>query len=480
MKIILTERQYRLINDQFKATLTPSKQSSSLNSTTNVASGTLNPTKGSMPVDPHTLMTILAIGTAFIPVAGPFISAGIGLADAALYYEEGDKSSAGLTAAFSMIPFIGKIPGVKELGTKGMAALGNKVAKGVKVFTQSEAKVLEGIKQNESLIRKGLQDASTKLSPITKEIQSLKPGYVSRFGQEKYETLLKEYLSGKSDKQFFLQSLTSAKKASPNLANFVSKFGIKFAKEEMDQITSIAKNAFDVGIQEVKLQTKNGPRFIRVYSVPREVVEKNLPANASAQMFADTANDGIYIIKDNVSNLSGKQLEDVLVHEFAHIKDPSIVKSPKFINLYNTRAVKGIEDWANAAKLRELERSGVTGLSDKASKLEKSGVEKYYLNPNEIIANNTMVIQNLATNTSYLKNIMTKDQIMKGLDGIIDFAKGNNASWSDDATKLLGYNDPDIFSHFEKLIKKPSEYRKLWTKLAQQADYLKSQIKIAM
>jgi hypothetical protein len=106
MKIILTERQYRLINDQFKATLTPSKQSSSLNSTTNVASGTLNPTKGSMPVDPHTLMTILAIGTAFIPVAGPFISAGIGLADAALYYEEGDKSSAGLTAAFSMIPFI--------------------------------------------------------------------------------------------------------------------------------------------------------------------------------------------------------------------------------------------------------------------------------------------------------------------------------------------------------------------------------------
>jgi hypothetical protein len=291
---------------------------------------------------------------------------------------------------------------------------------------------------------------------------------------------LKEFLSGKSDKQFFLQSLKSAKKASPNLANFVSKFGIKFAKEEMDQITSIAKNAFDVGIQEVKLQTKNGPRFIRVYSVPREVVEKNLPANASAQMFADTANDGIYIIKDNVSNLSGKQLEDVLVHEFAHIKDPSIVKSPKFINLYNTRAVKGIEDWANAAKLRELERSGVTGLSDKASKLEKSGVEKYYLNPNEIIANNTMVIQNLATNTSYLKNIMTKDQIMKGLDGIIDFAKGNNASWSDDATKLLGYNDPDIFSHFEKLIKKPSEYRKLWTKLAQQADYLKSQIKIAM
>lgn len=431
-------------------------------------------------LNPHTIATILSIGTAFIPVVGPFISAGIGLADAALYYKEGDKNAAGLTAAFSMIPFISMIPGVKQLGSKGMALLASKVANGSKSFTASEIQVLNAIKENESLIRKGLDDASTKLSPIVKDIQSFKPDYVSRFGQEKYETLLREFLSGGSDKKAFLQSLKSAQKASPNLANFVSKFGIKFAKEEMDQITKIAKNAFSEGIQEVKLQTKNGSRLITVYSVPRELIEKNLPANASAQMFADTANDGIYIIKDNISNLTGKQLEDVLVHEFAHIKDPSIVKSPKFINLYNTRAVKGIEDWTNATKLRELERSGVTGLSDKAAKLEKSGVEKYYLNPNEIIANNTMVIQNLATNTSNLKNIMTKDQIMKGLDGIIDFAKGNSATWSDDVAKLLGYNDPDIFSHFDKLIKKPSEYRKLWTKLAQQAEYLKSQIKIAM
>jgi predicted metal-dependent hydrolase len=479
MEYLITKRQFNLVNEQWWND--PKHPEWKKYAPTDYEKRELKKSETVLNnLDPHTIATIFSIGTAFIPVVGPFISASIGLADAALYYKEGDKNAAGLTAAFSMIPFIGMIPGVKQLGSKGMAMLASKVAKGSKSFTASEIQVLNAIKENESLIRKGLEDASTKLSPITKEIQSLKPGYVSRFGQEKYETLLKEFLSGKSDKQFFLQSLKSAKKASPNLANFVSKFGIKFAKEEMDQITSIAKNAFDVGIQKVKLQTKNGPRLIRVYSVPREVVEKNLPANASAQMFADTANDGIYIIKDNVSNLSGKQLEDVLVHEFAHIKDPSIVKSPKFINLYNTRAVKGIEDWANAAKLRELERSGVTGLSDKASKLEKSGVEKYYLNPNEIIANNTMVIQNLATNTSHLKNIMTKDQIMKGLDGIIDFAKGKSKTWSDDAAKLLGYNDPDIFSHFEKLIKKPSEYRKLWTKLAQQADYLKSQIKIAM
>jgi hypothetical protein len=431
-------------------------------------------------IDPHILMTVLAIGTAFIPVAGPFISAGIGLADAAMYYKEGDKTSAGVTAAFSMIPFIGKIPGVKEFGSKAMAALGSKVAKGIKVFSPAETKILNTIKQNETVIKQGLESASKKIPTIAKDLQSFKPSYIERFGQESYDNLFRDFLSGKSDKEYFIQTLKSAQKASPNLANFVTKFGIKFGKEEISQIAKVAENAFYSSSQQVTLQTKSGPRLIKIFTVPKEMVEKNLPANASANMFADASTNSIYIVKDNVANLTGKQLEDILVHEFAHIKDPSIVKSTKFINLYNKRAIKGIEDWANATKLRNLEKSGLTGLGDKAAKLEKSGMEKYYLNPNEIIANNTMVIQQLATNTSNLKNIRTKKEILSGLDNIISFAKGSSTNWSEDAAKLLGYNDPNISQHFQYLVNKPSEYRKLWTKLAQQAEYLKSQIKLAM
>jgi len=43
----------------------------------------------------HTVNTVLQIATAFIPLVGPVISMGIGLADAAMYWNEGDKKTAG-------------------------------------------------------------------------------------------------------------------------------------------------------------------------------------------------------------------------------------------------------------------------------------------------------------------------------------------------------------------------------------------------
>ena len=154
MRIIITERQYRLINEQSDYMM--DRRGNAIANATGIRSDKdyervnkmLDDALPKGKIDPHTLMTVLAIGTAFIPVVGPFISAGIGLADAAMYYKEGDKTSAGVTAAFSMIPFIGKIPGVKELGSKGMALLGSKLAKGIKVFSPAETKILNTIKQN--------------------------------------------------------------------------------------------------------------------------------------------------------------------------------------------------------------------------------------------------------------------------------------------------------------------------------------------
>jgi len=493
MKYIITDRQLRVLTEQPESRFGPEehmshseRQDFHSGNPERAGAALMSGSKKQMDyihsLDPHTVATVFAIGTAFIPLVGPFISAGIGLADAALYYKEGDKTSAGITAAFSMIPFIGMIPGVKELGSKAMAALGSKVAKGIKVFTPAETKVLNAIKQNEATIKKGLESAGEKLTPVVKSVESLKPAYVKRFGQESYDNLLRDFLSGKADKQYFLRTLKTAQKASPNLANFVTKFGIKFAKDEVSQIIKVAKNAFSDEIQTVVLQTKSGPKVIKVYTVPLELVEKNLPANATANMFADSVTGSVYIVKDNAAKLSGKQIEDILVHEFAHIKDPSIVKSTKFIDLYNTKASQGIKDWATATELRNANKIGtpLKSIDDKIAKLEKSGMQKYYLNPNEIIANNTMVIQNLATNTSNLRNVMKKEQILKGLDSIIDFAKGKSTNWSEDASKLLGYSDEYINAHFQNLSTKPAEYRKLWVKLAQQAEYLKSQIKLAM
>jgi hypothetical protein len=107
-------------------------------------------------LEPHTILQVLEIGTAFIPYIGPMVSAGIGLEDAALYYKEGDKKSAALTAAFSMIPGIGtlvaKIPGVKKLGEKGMAALASKISKGGKNLTPQEIEITKKIEESSETV----------------------------------------------------------------------------------------------------------------------------------------------------------------------------------------------------------------------------------------------------------------------------------------------------------------------------------------
>jgi hypothetical protein len=104
----------------------------------------------------HQINMISSIGLSFIPIVGPLISTSISLADAKQYYDEGDKKTAGLVGMFSMIPFIGpvlsKIPGVKELGVKGMAALASKLGKGQKL-SASEQNIILSVSNNQKLIQ---------------------------------------------------------------------------------------------------------------------------------------------------------------------------------------------------------------------------------------------------------------------------------------------------------------------------------------
>ena len=426
-------------------------------------------------IDPHTALTILQIGTAFIPIAGPFISAGIGLVDAGLYYKENQKGSAAVSAIFSLLPFVGKIPGVKEAGSKIWSTLASKLSSGAKL-SQAEISLVNQVASNAPAVQTALKNASEKLSPFLKQIQNLKPSYIDRYGQEAYEKLVREFVSGVSDQNYFLQALKSGGKASPNLANFISKFGIKFDRDEILQIQKIATQVLDdTTVKNVVLNSKSGPRVVKVYTVPKSAVQLKLPASANATMFADAAGDAVYVVKDNAELLNGKALEDILTHEFAHIKDPSVVKSPVYIKKYDTEAVQGMKDFAAA---NEIFYSGEN--FDEAKKLFDRGVKNYYLNPNEVIANNAMVLQQFTTNAVNLQNVMTKQEILKGLDDIIEFTKGNSARWSEDASKLLGYYDAGISNHFTLLSHDPKKYINFLSLVAQQANYLKSQIKIAM
>ena len=114
-------------------------------------------------LEPHTIMMIAGIGSAFIPVIGPLISLGIGLGDAAIYYNEGDTKTAGMVAMFSLLPGIGTIVNklpfgqiVKQLGTKGMSALASKLSKGGGNLSKLESEVAQGISKNLSLIQQEL------------------------------------------------------------------------------------------------------------------------------------------------------------------------------------------------------------------------------------------------------------------------------------------------------------------------------------
>jgi len=58
------------------------------------------------------LVGVAALASAFIPVVGPFVAAGIGLGGAADYWTSNRKKEAAIMAFFSLLPLAGKIPGV--------------------------------------------------------------------------------------------------------------------------------------------------------------------------------------------------------------------------------------------------------------------------------------------------------------------------------------------------------------------------------
>ena len=91
MKIIISESQYKTLNEQVLL---------------GAGLGLLPTTTKLAAKYPHEFLAVAGIATAFIPLVGPFIAAGIGALDASLYYKEGDKTSASISLLFSLLPFI--------------------------------------------------------------------------------------------------------------------------------------------------------------------------------------------------------------------------------------------------------------------------------------------------------------------------------------------------------------------------------------
>jgi hypothetical protein len=163
MKYIITERQSNLIEqkkwyekpgfEQYAPTDYEKRELKKAETTIN-------------NMDPHTLMTVAQIGTAFIPLVGPLISMGIGLADAKLYYDEGDKKTAGLIGLFSMLPGVGGLAsklGLSKWSVKALGEIGKKISLGSKL-TSSEIQVVNRVVQYKQVIQNEMNKIGGKVT----------------------------------------------------------------------------------------------------------------------------------------------------------------------------------------------------------------------------------------------------------------------------------------------------------------------------
>ena len=119
----------------------------------------------------HKILSTLTFISAFIPVVGPFIAAGLGTADAAILYSEGKKTEASLTVALSIIPFVGKIPALKGIGQEVFKSAATKIATKVPLNAEEVLAVqkLAGSKADfDTLVKKWV--ASKVSSPAVQEI----------------------------------------------------------------------------------------------------------------------------------------------------------------------------------------------------------------------------------------------------------------------------------------------------------------------
>lgn len=153
MKLLITESQLkRLVSEQVPG-LTQAydyQKPAAIKAAGNTAVKMLK------DVDPHTVLQTAGLVSVFIPVIGPVITAGLAVADGALYYKQGKKKEATIAIVMGLLPGITsvatKIPAVKTLGQKGMTILADKIAKGITKYTALESEAIQEINLNKNMV----------------------------------------------------------------------------------------------------------------------------------------------------------------------------------------------------------------------------------------------------------------------------------------------------------------------------------------
>jgi hypothetical protein len=418
----------------------------------------------------------------------------IGLAFATLFglyhtideYSKGNKKTAGFIGVLTTLPFIGSIrsliPQIANFTAEDMALFASKLKTGAKLTSQ-ETQLAKSIAANGNDIKQAVSKLGPKISPVVKEIQTYKLPYISRMGQQSYDELLQKYFMGTIDKNQLVSELRLGRNPSPGLAQFVTKYGVKFFDNEIKQIQDLSKSFKDMpnySKTSIAVKTAAGvEKNITIQLIDKKVLNQwggRWLDYLQSGGFAYADNNTVYIVMDNIEGATNAQFADLLYHEIGHIKDPSLTTSPKIANRWATTGMEGVRD---LAKSRELADKGLAGTAE-YNKFLQSGERKYMLFPAEITVENARILQRMSDNASELRSIYSRKDLLQGLDELISYAKNpTTAKFTKRASTILGYEDQMVSDYFNLLVKKPSAYKDLWTKIAQQADYLKTQINLA-
>jgi|LakMenE18May11ns_1017448.scaffolds.fasta_scaffold9923551_1 hypothetical protein len=117
------------------------------------------------------LWTIGAIGAAFIPIVGPFVSAGVALGGAADLWTSGKKKEAAIAGFFAVLPLLGKIPGVGQVSENLSNSLRNAVIEGGALSESQLNTLMKIIKYDEQISNTVLAKLEqTGLSTIEKKV----------------------------------------------------------------------------------------------------------------------------------------------------------------------------------------------------------------------------------------------------------------------------------------------------------------------
>jgi hypothetical protein len=315
------------------------------------------------------------------------------------------------------------------------------------------------IKKEQELLKKMLSDKE-----VRKYLSQLSPTEAANFKQV---VRAKQY-NFETIQRFVKQQLKPVYKTTQ---------GIKFSQRELDLIdfqTTKIKAMGHVPLSApvpttIQISNPHGKQIvvqIQVIDVKTEFPE--LWNRGYTEAWAEPTSLGydtnkIIFDKNYVKESTSDEINSVLVHELAHIKDPSF-KSPKLLKRYRPRD-KDFPAWTSI------------NLSKDPADAGKSFWNTYYLHPFEVNAITPQVAAHIVSTTQDKVKTVGKQKTLDALNQIQNWTKNVDTNWTQDAADLLGYERSDIATFLDAMAEKnPAADKKLRTQLAKQTEYLKTQV----